>query len=68
MSYLLIVIGLFVIEFAALHDDLNALRVTELDKYYTAWMLMFIANIAGPIAVYSLYEAISGWIKNVERD
>lgn len=68
MSYLLIVIGLFVIEFAAFHDKLNALRVTELDKYCTAWMLMFIVNIAGPIAVYSLYEAVMGWIKNIELD
>lgn len=68
MNYLLIVIGLFIIEFAMFHDELNALRVTELDRYYTAWMLMFIANIAGPIAVYSIYEAARGWIKNVERD
>lgn len=50
------------------HDKLNALRVTELDKYYTAWMLMFIVNIFGPIAVYSMYESIRGWIKNVEWD
>lgn len=68
MTYLVIVICLFVGEFAAFHDELNALRVAELDKYYTAWMLMFIANIAGPIAVYSMYEAARGWIKNVERD